>query len=235
MKVSAFIRSYRKDFEWLRYCLLSLKRHGSQFHEIVVAVPAQEAPALLVPPHLGVRVVKLQPKHQRGYIDQQHSKCTADLHCSGDYIMHFDSDCVAKQTINLPDFFVGDRPKLLFRPWAEAGDAICWRAITHQALRREPLFETMPAMPFLYPAKAHKAFRTYIQWLYQTDFDAWFAQLPEFSEFNALGNFCHQLLPDAFHFVRATGESDGYPRPFAQFWSHSKIDENLQQLEALIA
>lgn len=241
MNVSAFIRSYAKDREWLSLCLRAVEKHGKQFSEVIVAIPEtdeihfrefdfRDAMHTLVP------VLAPNP-----YIDQQICKVHADEYCKGDFIMHFDSDCIATKEINLPDFFIQDSwdiewdkvlPKLAFRKWEDAGTAETWRLVTRGVLKQEPPFETMPCHPFVYHRSTHELFRRHVADLHGGDFIKYASRLAHFSEFNAIGNFALLYTPDAYRFVRATGEGDGYPRPFRQFWSHSP--DELRQAQELL-
>jgi hypothetical protein len=230
--VSAFIRSYRNDFRWLQFCLRSLQLRGSQFAEIVVAVPQCDRAEAMALDSYGAKLVTAETHALNGYIDQQITKCHADKYCTGDFIMHLDSDCMAEREIELLDFFDGSRPKLLFRRWDEAGDAKCWHDPTKSALVREPCFETMASLPIIYHRSSHELFRRYIEEVQGNEFTTYVSRLSKFSEFNAIGNFCHLFTPDAYSFVRAAGPSDGYPRPLKQFWSHGGI--KAREMEELL-
>lgn len=226
MKVSAFIRSYMGDMGWLEYCLRSLKLRGGQFNEIVVVVPMSAYSTLLALIHkvgITVRAFHVRDDLGNSYIVQQFDKMNADQFCTGDFIAHADSDCVATEEINIEDFFVAGRPKLLFRRWDDVGGAIMWKAPTQSALGVEPRFETMATHPGIYHRSSHELLRRHIEQVHGKSFADYMASVSKFSEFNAIGNFCHQFTPDAYHFVRA-GANDGYPRPLKQFWSHGPID-----------
>lgn len=239
MNVSAFIRTYKRDFPWLRYCLRSLALRGQQFSEIVVACPEQDFAELCQIQKPGrAKYISITPHCHSGYIDQQITKCHADEYCAGDFIMHFDSDCIATKDIELDTFFFWDQlqgferlPKLLFRRWQEAGTAEAWRLVTRGVLGQEPPFETMPSHPFLYHRSTHELFRRHVADVHGKDFIKYVSRLAQFSEFNAIGNFALLFTPDAYRFVRA-GANDGYPRPFRQFWSHDR--PNRDEIEAIL-
>lgn len=160
------------------------------------------------------------------------TKCLADDYCIGDYVMHFDSDCIATRDIELSEFFTHEgQPKLLFRRWQDAGEAETWRLPTRGVIGQEPPFEAMCAHPFLYHRSTHELFRRHVEDVHQKDFVKYASRLAQFSEFNAIGNFALLFTPDAYRFVRA-GANDGYPRPFKQFWSHGRIDH--AELDAMM-
>lgn len=233
--VSAFIRSYRGDIPWLKYCLRALRERGNQFSQIVLCVPYEEhhefLPVLKETDTKGrVELRTCEPIASDGYIDQQITKCHADMHCRCDFIMHFDSDCIALREIELSEFFAAGRPKLLFRRWYDSGTAIVWEKITSYVLKAPAAFETMASHPFIYHRSTHELFRRHIRATHKMEFIEFMQRQKEFSEFNAIGNFCHQATPDAYYFIRA-GADDGFPRPFRQFWSRGElIPEDIEKL-----
>ncbi len=239
MNVSAFIRSYRGDAQWLYYCLRSLQKHGQQLSEVVVALPESDRDMARELSDLGARFVFWQPVTVNGYIDQQICKMHADQFCKGDFILHLDSDCMLDSELWVDHFFMEDqsrefhpRPKLLIRRWEDAGDAQCWRPFTRTTLGVEPSFETMCSLPIIYHRSSHELFRNYVKQIHGRSFIEYVARLKDFSEFNAIGNFCHLFTPDAYHFIRATGPGDGYPRTLRQFWSRGAMKQ--QEMEDLL-
>lgn len=234
MTVSAFIRSFKGDKHWLEYCLRALQLRGGDFSEVVIAIPEGDKPEFRSFDFRGYMVEwvkELMPTVP--YISQQLTKCSADEHCHGDFIMHFDSDCIATEEIHLHNFFKGGQPKLLFRQWCDAGTAQSWRTVTKSVLLRDPCFETMASHPFIYHRSTHELFRRCVSDLHGRDFVSYVSRLSSFSEFNAIGNFCHAHTPDAYRFVRCGSAADDYPRPFKQFWSRGRFDR--EELEALLS
>lgn len=171
------------------------------------------------------------------YVDQQYTKCCADQFTQGDFVLHVDSDCLAKDLVHLPDYFVEGRPKLLFRKWEDVGTAICWQAITQHVLKNTPHFEFMPSCGIMYHRSTHELFRRYVEQVHKKDFKKVIQEVAHrsFSEFNALGNFSHLFTPDAYAFVRAIGPGhDSYPRPFRQFYSHAGIAANQVEIDQIM-
>jgi hypothetical protein len=233
MKTSAFIRSYAGDIQWLKYCLKALEKRGKQFGEIIVAIPETDEHAFRnfdFGPAMHVIVPVLSPAP---YVDQQICKVHADDYCKGDFVVHFDSDCIATRDVNVSDFFNAEgMPKLLFRRWEDSGSAAdAWRLVTKSVLAQEPPFETMATHPTVLHRSTHELFRRHIGDIHGGDFIKYVSRLSAFSEFNALGNFALLYTPDAYRFVRA-GDNDGYPRPFKQFWSRGRL--NHDEMEALM-
>jgi hypothetical protein len=237
--VSIFIRTYAKDAkEWLGYCLQSLVERAKGFVEIVVACPVNDKDAVLpVVARFPARLVLVNPVCQSGYIDQQHSKCCADLYISGEYIIHVDSDCVATREFTPEEFFSANgKPKLLVRPWSQAEGAICWRSPTKLVLGVEPPFETMATHPTIHRRETLQNFRSFIERRKGKTFAGYIGSLANFSEFNAIGNYAviHEL--DNYSIVQCDYGKDGYPRPLRQFWSHGGITpEVAKEMDGIVS
>lgn len=239
MKVSGYCRSYRGDFNWLEYSLKSLAIHGGELMEWVIEVPIHDledckklVADTLFPTNWRAKVIGCGEVGKTGYEAQQTSKLMADLVCSGEYIMFYDSDCIATKPIGVPAFFIGDRPKLLFSHWHEAGTASVWAPITKEVLKQDPMGEFMRCHPTVYRRRTLSQFRNRIEGIHGKDFLSFMAAQDQFSEFNAVGNFIHWFCPEDYALVRA-GENDGYPRPFKQFWS-KREDFPKDELEAMV-
>lgn len=233
MKTSIFIRTYAKDAPWLAYCLRSLRKFAIGFNEIVVAYPKGESAAFAEVDFTGVRCTEINPSRCPGYIDQQISKVFADGYCTGECILHLDSDCIAKEPFFANQFVSGGRPMLIYRPWDSVGDAICWKEPTQKALAREPAYEFMACLPIIYRRETYARFRSHLSVLHGKDARKYIAMQERFSEFNALGNFAHQQEPDKYIFI--TADNTNYPRPLLQFWSHEDINLRREELERIVA
>lgn len=240
MKTSIFIRTYAKDAEWLSLCIDSLLKFAQGFHEIVVIYPSSEAEQFSWLHDVAERhaddmtgegplvTSQWEPRCANGYIDQQITKIHADEFCEGDFILHIDSDCIAQVPFKPEEFFIGARPMIAIRKWEDVGDAICWREPVEKTLDLHPTFETMACMPIIHNRSLYPLFRQRIQEIHGKSADDYIAGLTRFSEFNALGSFAHQYLPDWYHFVRVSNNPDIYPRPVKQYWSYGGIPEELK-------
>lgn len=221
--VSIFIRSYEKDFPWLVYCVRSIRKFVQGYSEIVIAVPRGQLPALMEAMKGAMSskliFVEIDPIHENGYIDQQISKLLADKYCSGGFIMHVDSDCCFDSPVDIQgDFIAGAMPTILYTLWTQAGEAICWKEPTREALGFEPSFETMCALPIVHHRGTYFVLREYMQAVHGMPAEDYAATVKKFSEFNTLGNFAVQFLSSYYRVVRADPAIDGIPR-LRQHWS----------------
>jgi len=233
--VSLYVRSYRGDREWLSYCLPALCRRAIGFLETVVVLPRGDEPHFQNYDFCGARVEWVHDIACDGYLAQQAAKLEADKVCKGDVILFFDSDCIAHTDFAPADYLIGGKVRQLIRFWNEVGDAKMWQPVVEAALGESPKFECMATHPLVYWRDSiehcrefldgrHGSMREYIQAL----------NYREFSEFNVLGAFCHLYEPHRYDWSLANPGTDGYLRPFKQFWSWAGVDKAREEILALV-
>jgi len=240
MTTSIFIRSYRGDKEWLSYCLRSLESHAKGFEQIVVAIPNHDMAAFNDFDFRGAAKVPvntpdaLKPDGKKNdYVGQQVTKLEADLHCSADFILFIDSDCVAHRDFTADEFFVNAgkfaKPRQLIRHWAGMTDGSKWREVIKQHVGFESPFEHMATMPLIYDRNTLRLFRDFmaethkkVLWEYIKN-----PGTHNISEFNCLGAFALRFTPQLYDWKIADPATDEYPRPVHQHWSWGGIKPDM--------
>jgi FkbM family methyltransferase len=192
-----FLRTYRRDYQWLPYLFRSLNRHARGWRRLIIVVPEgqerdfPDLPELAEPEFCEAVDFATSPVYQNDYIGQQISKLRAWELTDADAIGYLDSDMVFTRPFvagALPGPSMGAHPDGIgARPWSAAGAARdAWYEPTRDLLGFEPTHETMCRHPFVYR-------RETIQGCYEhaggeeglLDYVA----RTGFSEFNLLGNF----------------------------------------------
>ena len=231
MNYSIFIRTYDKDYEWLVYCLRSLRIHAPQA-DVNVVSPHGFPESIFSTPN--VRFWVVPSKHNEdGYVDQQITKLLADTYCSSEYILHIDSDTVL---IDDPQkLFIDGRPQMLRTPYAQVGEAIAWKSVTEKNLGWGVSHEYMRRLPLMYPRALYERLRIHLNITHTKTFPEWARAVPshQLSEFNLLGAFAFEKMHDAFHWIDT--EVDPLPSVVAkQHWSWGGITPDIKaSLEAL--
>lgn len=217
---SIFIRSYRNDFPWLRYCLRSIQKHLVGFCDIIIAVPAKDVELLS---HLTVeKVIGVTDDGTNGYMQQQSDKMHADLHTQADYILHVDSDMWFTRPVT-PDFFFRDgKPIWVMTPWSAMGkdEKRAWMHVMTKALQDFPPYEFMRKCANMIPRWLYADFRSHMEQLHGVPLQSYILNQPnhEFSEYNAIGFYAWLHHRDKFYWHDTT--VDGIPSwPFKQAWS----------------
>lgn len=236
MTTSIFIRSYRNDREWLRYCLRALAKYAKGFCETVVVLPKGDEPHFENFDSHGAKIVWFDDLPGPGYLVAQYSKLMADTFCLGDRILFVDSDAILSKPCIPEDFLDGDKPIHLLGHWSEVGDAICWKDVTKRAVGFEPPFEYMRCLPIIHDRRLFPIIREYMQATHGRSLGEYIQAQPrhEFSEFNVAGVLAHHFLPHLYTWRVANWEYDGYPRYFKQFWSYDGVDKHREELERLV-
>jgi hypothetical protein len=247
---SIFIKSYPPDFGWLAYCLKSIHRFSSGFHEIVVVIPEGSNLSLTQE-----RVIKIpEPQtgngmHGIGYVTQQLAKMSADKYCTGDNICFLDSDCILVKPVTPNDLMVESvesdgeetcKPLWLMTPMIEvtSGDK---NAHAHATSMREfsgedSEFEFMRRHSQVVPKWALGCFRDYVQERHQMSFSQWAVAQPfrGVTEFNFLGQFLYREYRNFIHFHDTRF---GIPESFVkQYWSWSGLTPEIRsEIEAILS
>lgn len=228
MSTAIFIRTYKGDLEWLKYCLRSIHKFCTGFDEIIIAIPFNQA-HFLIPFNLIRERVVHSLVYERDYLGQQISKLQAFKHTRADYIMFVDSDCVFHAPAS-PELFMQDgKPVILKTHYSKAGDAICWQDITEQFAGYRPEYEYMRRMPLLYR-------RDTLEALWDDSLQERIMAQPghSFSEFNLIGAYAEKHEAEKYVFL----DTDKIELPSAvlkQHWSWGGLNNDLRkELEEIL-
>ena len=226
MKCDVFIRSYRGDFQWLKYCLRSCDKFLSGFGTIHIAIPASD---MGVYKHHGSEVVHLVENWDDDYLGQQNTKLHADQYTHGDFILHVDSDCIFTSPTTPDDFMVGGRAVILH----EDGVETPWPPIVERTIGFHMESEYMRRLPIIYPKWIYGGFREFIKKMHGMELNEWIKIQPyrEFSEFNCLGAWAWKYAHDGVEW-RFPHEM---PTKAKQFWSWGGIDGCVEEMEKILA
>lgn len=226
--VDLFIRSYKKDFEWLSYCLKSCAKSAKGFRQIHIVVPHGDQHELN---HLTLEKVNICPKYPEDYLGQQVTKLNADLYSDADFICHIDSDTVWLHDVSPKDFIHKGKAIIYYEPYDKIGECP-WQPIVREALGWKPEFEFMRRPPHTFPRWVYKEMRDFLQTTHKMPFDTFVATRPlrQFSEYNTLGAYAWKHHRDKFEWRDPKLDKD----TVRQFWSWGGIDGNRQELEKLL-
>lgn len=232
-----FIRSYRGDFKWLRYCMESLRKRATGFNKIFVVVPERDfkilqAQARVIGLSCGDIPVELGacPNYANDYLGQQVTKMTAWKYTEAEEVVFVDSDVVVTQPITPDSFRKGN--KLFFYktrytliPHEHGG---FWKAITEKAIGFPVEYEYMRRLPLAYRVDTLKNVCEYMRGL-NHPVESYIIGQPnrEFSEFNAIGAYIDRFEKDKYTILDTDGGVE--PALIRQFWSWGGITKDVQQ------
>lgn len=210
MDISIFIKSYRKDFRFLKYALLSIKKNVTGYKKVVIILPEHDKIGFELPDNTEVINVK---EHGNGYLFQQVCKMNAHKYCNSKYIMFSDSDVIFDHKINLQELVIDDKPEILFTDYTKVGDAICWKSPTEYMLNRTVDFEFMRRNTLIYHASTLEKIEKNYPNLTNT-----ILKSTHFSEFNFIGAWAYYHDKENYNFVN-TDRWNYVPPHGTQLWS----------------
>ena len=199
-----FIKSWKQDTEWLYKAVESIQATASGIAEIVVVTDDESYK------QDGVRVV-CQPQGDRGYIEQQYVKLTADAITNCDVITYTDSDVIFESPWSIDNLM--DNGRLVWRltPRSVLGENHPWWPVMEAAIGKRPEHEFMRRHPHTVKREHLKEFREWMQAKHHVPLvDFMYARHDrDFSEFNVLGFWLYEHKRDEYVWA-----GDDYPLRF---------------------
>lgn len=236
VNVHLFVVTYAKDAPWLEWCLKSIRTFAAGFSGTTVLAPHSDAD--VIRPMCEAYGAKLELDDRAGpplgFLDHMVQKCCADRWCpNADYIVHIDSDTIFCAPSTPATFFDSGKPVMVVEPYralaAKGDQAASWLPSTTQMLGWEPQYETMRRQGATYPRGLYSAFREFIETRHGKPFREFMLSQKAthpwgWSEFNCLGAFAQQRMPEQFRTLDVSREP--WPVPtLIQFWSVGPIDQ----------
>jgi hypothetical protein len=221
--IDIFIRTYFRDFRWLKLSLLSILKFAEGYRRIVIVMPNSSFERLRgheIP--TCARIVMLRcPDYPDDYIGQQITKLSADMFTDAPRIAHVDSDCIFSMPCSLSALLESNgRPviRILWRSRRPTSDG--WRRCI-QDFHGEPLpFDVLVPPPFVYSRELYASLRTLCRHRHALALDEWCLarsvdSLSEFALLAAHAWFHHR---DEYSWTAADDEV-GWP--CRAYWSRS--------------
>jgi hypothetical protein len=228
MRTDIFIKSYKDDFKWLKYCLQSISKYVTGYNEIIIIIPEGERHLIdfPLPERTFVHTLK---EEGHGYMFQQYVKMIAHHYSSAEYIMYVDSDCIFHSPVNVQDLIVDGKPQILMTNYNELGDCP-WQKPTSDFFGKVPEFEFMRRHCLIY----HK--QTLVNLCeYKKDLKFYVLSITSrtFSEFNVMGFYAYLFERDKYNFVD-TKDWTYTPAIVNQYHSYTQFQEKEQEIIAIL-
>lgn len=211
-----FIRTYKNDLEWLKYCLKSINKFVTGYHKIIVCIPEDQVELLN---DFNLENIIACPVYKNDYIGQQISKLLSYKNTDAEFILFIDSDTHFNKPVNISEYFKLEKPIVFETPWKFVGDAVCWRDSTERILKISIETEKMRRLPIVYRASTLKA----IDEIFNCES---FSNFDKLSEFNVMGSYAHEYERDNYYFWD-TIENPNLPESKStQEWSWGGLDDS---------
>lgn len=229
MNCDLFIRSYYKDFKWLRYCLRSIERYCQGFGRVILVVPSSSAERL---EWAGLRThtTRYCPDFTDDYLGQQVTKLLADTYTSADYICHTDSDCIFQRHVTPDDLVESGKVRLFIAPYPPSASKASRQVMTEKFMRRSVPYDFMLSQPQTFPRWLYGELREWTQVTHGVSLSDYVLAQPagHFSEFNALGAYAYYYHGERFVWVDVSREPE--PEYFCKcYWSWGGLTRSIEQ------
>lgn len=233
MNCEIFIRSYKKDREWLGYCMRSINKFCKGFSGVTVVVPKEDERLFDFANPRNYSLKLYDCNQSKPMMDCMVQACLADLYCpNADLIFHVDSDCVFTSPVTPETYMTNGLPQLPVRTFESMGEnlATCWRKPTQDALGILVTHETMVRHPEVYHRELYASMRDRVECVHGKPFKDYVMGFQErfpwgFAEFPALGMWALHADNDRYSIIDVSGMSEeaitaSYKRELFQGWSH---------------
>lgn len=224
-----FIRSYHKDFEWLNYCLRSIRTYCRGFRRVILVVPGSSAPKLGNLRQFADQIFCCC-EYRDDYLGQQVTKIYADEYTDAEYICHIDSDCMFWRRICPEELIPDSRPRLACTPYSELPGDMVWKRITEKFLAHRLEYNFMRRQPLVFPRWLYFELRNYAQRLHSLSIEEYVISQPPrgFSEFNALAAYAFLFHRNAFTWERM-GAHDPNEHLCKWYWSWGGLTPSIRR------
>lgn len=228
MDIDIFIKSYPKDFEYLRWALKSITKYVTGYKNIHLLIPAgSKLTKIDLPERTKVHYVIEKGK---GYLFQQYLKMNAHKYCKSNWIMFTDSDCIFNRPIDLQTLIVDNKVRLLKTKYDQVGDAICYKKpteeyfdnrfeIEHEFMRRNGMIFNRDTLVKLENVKEDQK-----EYILSRD---------TFSEFNVMGYYA-AYFDKKYYNVIDTDDWEFEEHFMTQFWSWGGFNTDKVQIRKLV-
>lgn len=247
MKCEIFICTFRRDFEYLKWCLRSIKKFATGFSGVTVVVPEDDRALLsdLISAECidNMLISSLYGPEWpgQGFLWHEYLIMNADVYLQGfaygelTHICHLDADCVFTEPVTPERFFRDGKPILRYQPFVEKiarePNIKNWQMAANNCLPFNVVDETMCGHPEVYHVGLYRVVRDLIEQKTGMPLDAYMKtcknDFPQtFAEFPTLGAVAMRVFPE-FYYLHHHGKGDDHSLNeynVFQAWSHNPPD-----------
>lgn len=187
------IVTFKRDMDFLRYCLKSIEKHASGFSGVTIAVPSSERGLYNWVKHASV--VYFDETPGKGMLHHEIMVCRADELCpNAGAILHVDADCMFWSKVTPADYLPGGKPLLVRERYASLRNTnrLIWQKCVENAIGVRPEYECMVRHPQIHLREVYAKTRELVAQHNEMPFDQYVLScnnaFPQgFAEFPLLG------------------------------------------------
>lgn len=174
MKFAIFIKTWVKDYIWLRYLLRSIKKFVVPNFDFITIITDEGFPLTDVPEEINGKPVEIKyvklPENKNhpcpvgiGYVWAQCIKLNWDKYCNADVILQIDSDSMFTKHIDILEAYKsGENWKWWIRKWTD-DDGIVQKPATDKFINKDCRYDYMPQQSWIFTKEAIIGFRDFVQ------------------------------------------------------------------------
>lgn len=209
---TVFYVSYHKDYDWFTYSYRSLKKYGSGFAHVMVAVPHQDGEKFR--PFCEQNGILLRTYLEvpgKEFLHHEVLKCEADIWVPADteIVVHIDSDCIFVEKFSLDTYMHEGRPILpreRYEDFRHYPSRYSWKRCVDYAIGGDHEWETMTRHPSLYYAEVYGELRRRVEKRHRISFQQFVLYqkntFPQsFAELPTIGAMALDLWPEKYQIV----------------------------------
>jgi len=248
--VGIFIKTCKKDHEWLRYCLMSIEKFATGFEGICLLTDSDhnnitELKSIITKMPIEITQVPVPTgithncQDGVGYIWMQHQKLNWHNYCKYDAVLQIDSDSIITSNFNVNDYYteVEDdivKYKWWTRPWNLAEGAICHKEPLAKLFKLQPLSEHMLFNGWLMTRSDTTDFHKWLKNTWKCDYwhylivhanSDWGGTKRGSSIYNTYGMFIQQIKRSNIYVFIEKWKNIA---PIKQFWSWGGITPEIK-------
>lgn len=238
MKTCLFIVTFRRDFEYLKFCLRSIAKFARGFSDVKILVPEQDKSLLIescsdYKGSIPLTFLSGKEWEGKGFLWHECQIIRADEWCpDNDFIAHFDPDCVFTSPISPETFIKGGKPILRYEAFSSLGARhpgnLRWKDALDLCLPFECKYECMRGHPEVYHFGLYAKTRQMMEQRTGLPVDFYMKscrnEFPQtVVDFPTLGAVAMQCFPEKYALFDCAKQPnpDFQPYPVIQFWSHN--------------
>lgn len=173
--IGIFIKTCKKDHNWLKWCLASIEKNAEEFDGLCVVTDTDDD---LIDNYLNIihrlngKIVKVKEPETNlshncqdglGYIWMQNIKLLWNNYCDFDAVLQIDSDCIIEYLLTPNYFIANDKYKWFVRSWGMAEKAQIHREPLNKILGKNSRYEHMPYSVWLLTKEDTLAFHDWFK------------------------------------------------------------------------
>lgn len=245
-----FIKTCKKDHEWLKYCLLSIEKNTNDFSGLCIITDTDhnnivEYKNIITKIPVEIHFVEAPDIEHTcqdgiGYLWMQNIKLLWHKYCEYDNVLQIDSDCVINDILT-PNFYrENNHWKWFVRDWSISELAIVHKKPLTKLLGKESQYEHMPVPGWILDKETTIDFHN---WIYEKYGCSWWEYLCDqtkkdwglpINEDNIMGSSRGSSVYNAYGgFLENNKTVNKYrfiindlsnPPPVKQYWSWKTLD-----------